>query len=72
MTEGYFDRIGYLNYDLTGNPNNNPIIVKNIFFRFHIINSILTNTLVYYPYYVNDGETPETIAYRYYGDVTKH
>jgi hypothetical protein len=48
------------------------MVVKNIFFRVAILNSVLNNTLVYYPYYVQSGETPETIAYRYYKDVTKH
>lgn len=72
MTTGYFNRFPNLNYDLTGNSSNNPVVVKNIFFRFHILNSILNNSFVYYPYYVNDGETPETIAFRYYKDVTKH
>lgn len=72
MTTGYFNRFPLLNFDLTGLPNSNTIQVVNIFFRFHILNSVLNNSLVYYPYYVNEGETPETIAARYYSDVTKH
>lgn len=72
MTTGYFNRFPLIQYDLTGQPLVNTIPVVNIFFRFHILNSILNNSLVYYPYYVNDGETPETIAARYYKDVTKH
>jgi hypothetical protein len=72
MTAGYFNRIPYLTYDLSGKNSNNPMVVKNIFFRVAILNSVLNNTLVYYPYYVQSGETPETIAYRYYKDVTKH
>jgi hypothetical protein len=71
MTTGYFDRFPKINFDLTGNPNNNPIVVVNIFFRFHILNAILNNSLVYYPYYIDEGATPETIASRYYGDITK-
>lgn len=72
MTTGYFNRINNINYDLTGNSNYNNMTVKNIFFRFHILNSVLNDSLVYYEYYLNDGDTPETVAYRYYKDITKH
>lgn len=72
MTTGFFNRFPYITYDLSGKTSNNSLIVKNIFFRVKILDSVLNNSLVYYPYYVKSGETPETIAYRYYKDVTKH
>lgn len=72
MTSGYFNRFPYLAYDLSGDPKNNSVMTKNIFFRFHIMDSALSNSLVYYNYYVNDHEKPDTIAYKYYGDSTKH
>ncbi len=30
------------------------------------------NTVVYYSYVIQDGETPEELAYRIYGDIEKH
>lgn len=72
ITEGYFSRFPLVLYDLTGKSGYQPIPVVNIFFRFHILNSVLNNSLIYYDYYVGEGETPETIAARYYGDITKH
>lgn len=72
MATGYFSRIPNLWYDLSGDSTKNATLVKNIFFRVAIIDSVLSNSAVYYPYYVNNGETPETIAFRYYKDVTKH
>lgn len=71
MTTGFFSRFPQLSYDLSGNPNANSETVVNIFFRFHILNSVLQNSLLYYPYYVNEGETPESIAHKLYGDTTK-
>lgn len=72
MTTGYFSRMPNIWYTLSNNPNKNAVPVKNIFFRVAIINAVLNNSAIYYPYFVNDGETPESIAFRYYKDVTKH
>ncbi len=68
----YFTKFPNILYDLSGNPNSDPIIVKNIFFRLKIVDAIETNSLVYYPYFVKQNETPEIIAYKYYKDTEKH
>jgi hypothetical protein len=36
--------------------------------KAHIINSVIENFDVFYPYIVTEGERPETIAAEYYGD----
>lgn len=69
---GYFDRFPIIPYQIGNSTNNNPIPVRNIFFRLKILDSIKNNSLIYYPYYIQDDESPEAIAYRYYADVTKH
>ena len=68
----YFNRFPFILYALTGNSANNPLIVRNIFFRLKIIDLLETNTLVYYPYYIKENESPEIIAYKYYKDIEKH
>ena len=68
----YFDGFPTINYSLNLGKNDQPVQVRNIFFRLKIITSIKNNTLIYYPYYVKDNETPEDIAYKYYNDPTKH
>lgn len=68
----YFTRFPLINYDLTGNSANDPMVIRNIFFRLKIIDALQTNSLVYYPYYIKDNETPEVIAYKYYKDIEKH
>ena len=32
----------------------------------------MTNSLVFYNYDIQDGDTPETVAYKYYGDVYRY
>jgi len=41
---------------------------KNILARVSVIPSILSNPLVYYSYDIQDGDTPEIVAQKYYGD----
>jgi len=46
-------------------------IVTNILNRFKIKNlGVLINSKIYEPYFINDGERPETIAESYYGSTT--
>lgn len=67
---GYFSNFPSINYNLNGVGNN--IIVRNIFFRFKIIEALRSNTILFYDYYVKDNETPEDIANKYYKSSTKH
>jgi hypothetical protein len=40
--------------------------------RCSIIPELLKNPLVYYAYDIQEGDTPETIAYKYYGDSYRY
>ena len=68
----YFNKFPLLAYDLTGIPNVQPELVRNVFFDLKIRDAIKQNALIYYPYYIKDNETPEDIAYKYYKDSNKH
>jgi hypothetical protein len=46
--------------------------VTNIMTRFKMENSIKENSATFYRYDVQDGDTPETVAHKYYGSVEKH
>lgn len=67
----YFSYFPAIKYNL-GGPGSNSITVRNIFFRFKILDALRNNILIYYDYYVKDNETPEDIAVKYYKDVEKH
>ena len=47
-------------------------IVKNIFTRVQATLEAKTDRVVYYTYDIQDGDTPESIAHRYYGSVEYH
>jgi len=52
--------------------NNSADIVTNVLARVTEITSLKNNALVYYQYDIQEGETPEIIADKYYGDPEKH
>ena len=47
-------------------------IVTNITARFAFENSLKENSASFYPYEVKDTDTPESIAFKIYGDSEKH
>jgi hypothetical protein len=47
-------------------------VVTNIFTRVKLLKEILENTALYYKYEIQEGETPEIVAYKFYGDMQKH
>jgi len=57
-------------YDSKG--NGKFTIMKDILSRVKVIAKIKENILGFDYYDVQDGETPEMIAHRYYGDVNLH
>jgi len=51
---------------------NNVDVVTSIVSRFAFESSFRDNTAVYYEYNVQDSDTPEIIANKFYGDSEKH
>ena len=64
----YFPKTVYSNED---NPTSVDI-VTNIMSKFAFESTFKNNTVVYYQYVISDGETPESIAHKIYGDSEKH
>jgi len=61
----YFNSLPYL----TANDNNGNIVaLKNLLIRTQLIPQLAKNPLLFYAYSVQDGDTPEIIANKYYGD----
>lgn len=56
-------------FDLFGS---SPTAVTNIFSRFSFNSAVLNNALAFYRYQVVDGDTPEIVAEKQYGDPTLH
>ena len=66
----YFDTIPKIQYDSVG--AGNPKSVTNLLRRVAVRAKVKTNTLMFDTYDVKEGETPEIIAHKLYGDAELH
>lgn len=66
----YFDTIPKIYYDSEGTKN--PKVVTNILRRVGVRAKVKTNTLIFDTYRVREGETPEILAHKLYGDIELH
>ena len=57
---------------LTTDYNNNALILTNILRRVEIIPSLLKNPLLFYSYDIQEGDTPEIVANKYYGNSYRY
>ena len=64
----YFPTTIYKSSD-SGNDLN---LVTNLMTRFKMQESLKTNSAAYTTYSIKDGDTPEILAYKFYGDVEYH
>lgn len=48
------------------------MVLTDISQRFNIVNSVVSTKGSTFDYIVKDGDTPEDIAYNFYGDATLH
>lgn len=56
-------------FDFSGT---SPTTITNIFSRFTINSNVLNNAFAFYKYQLVDGDTPEIVADKQYGDPTLH
>jgi hypothetical protein len=52
--------------------NGNSTIRTNLLSRSSIIPGLFSNPMVFYDYDIQEGDTPEIIAFKYYGDVYRY
>ncbi len=65
----YFHAFPTLPYDAVGTMPNTYQTVRNIMNRTKIKKSVKDDLTAYYPYFVKEGERPDTLSYNYYGTV---
>ncbi len=66
----YFGKFPTILYDIKGDKVES--IVTDIVHRARIRQVLDTNTAVFYEYVITDTDTPESIAYKYYGTTQYH
>jgi hypothetical protein len=59
-------------YYTSSNTTSDLDTVTNIIARFAFENSTKNNSNIFYPYEIQDGDTPEIIASKYYGSPERH
>lgn len=62
----YFKEFPTVNYQL----ENSNIQLTNIFESFKVKETVFEKISVFFEYHVQDGETPEIVAHKLYGDIT--
>lgn len=67
----YFNFFPKTLYSLS-NKSTSADSVTNIIARFGFESALKENSNIYYPYDIQDGDTPETIANKYYGSPERH
>ena len=68
----FFENFTLVGYNITGETPVKTNIVTNILARVKMMESIKNETLVYYLYDVQEGDTPEIIASKYYDNPNRH
>ena len=51
--------------------NNNRTLYTNLMSRASVVPGVLNNILSFYEYDIQDQDTPEIVAHKYYGDINR-
>lgn len=65
----YFNSLPFLT---TTDNNGNSIALRNLLIRTEMIPQLAKNPLVFYQYTLQEGDTPEIVANKYYGDPFRY
>lgn len=65
----YFDTLPKI---ITPDENGNPILLTNLIARAKLIEELRNNPMLFYEYAIQDGDTPEIIAEKYYEDSYRY
>lgn len=68
----FFDKFPIILHNLSDNKYSSYQLVRNILFRTAIIQETINNASAYMKYIIHDGDTPEILAAKVYGDPQAH
>ena len=68
----FFDTFPKITYSFGDSTYKDYQVVTDIFLRFGILKNILNNITSYYEYIITDGDKPEILAEKIYGDSEAH
>jgi len=67
----YFNKFPKIAYDIDGTGTNNRLVI-DILHRAKFIDIVRQNLIIFYPYHIKEGETPEIISAKLYGSPQYH
>lgn len=65
----YFNSLPLL---INKDSNNNSYLLKNILIRTKLVSELSRNPMIFYKYSIQESDTPESIAHKYYGDQYRY
>jgi len=65
----YFDTLPKI---IKTDARGNSYLLTNILARANLLQNFLSSPAIYYEYDIQDGDTPEIIAHKYYGDAYRY
>jgi hypothetical protein len=68
----FFDKFPVIRYQISGVKYSSFQTIRNLLFRTSIIREALNNSSAYIKYIIQDGDTPEILAAKMYGDPQAH
>jgi hypothetical protein len=68
----FFDTFPRIPYNIQGKRLTNYQTVTNIFFRVRVLREVLNNISSYYEHLIMEGDTPEILAEKVYGNSEAH
>jgi hypothetical protein len=68
----FFDSYPILLYDIFGTRDGSYKGATNVFNRTKILDAVKSSASLYYEYSIQEGDTPEMVADKYYGDPELH
>lgn len=68
----FFDKFPLIRYQISGVKYSSFQTIRNLLFRTAVIREALSNSSSYIRYIIRDGDTPEILASKIYGDPQAH
>jgi hypothetical protein len=68
----FFEHFPKIQYDVSKTGNSYKDVICDVFFRFKFIEAVKRQNVIYFPYVVTTGDTPEIVSDKVYDDIEGH
>jgi hypothetical protein len=68
----YFDLFPRIAFDISQTGRKRKDLITDVFFRFKFLDYVKKKKVAYFPYKIQEGDTPDIVADKVYGDSEAH